>query len=582
MHGSPAPNAVQVENARPGDQAGMTADSAGGGAIEGYASEVSALPGDTLHFHVSTNPSALYRVEVYRLGWYGGAGARLIGCTPSCSGAQRGNPLPAPKPDANGVVRAGWPVTDTFVLPADATSGYYRLRFVLLNGQAVSTFVIVRAPAGRRSAIVVQVPVNTWQAYNSWGGNSLYDVPGAAVRGNRVSFDRPYAWSAPMNQNPRGWEFPLVLYLEQSGYDVSYQTDLDTDSDPASLLEHRLVIDIGHDEYWTQAMRQGFETARDAGVNLAFIGANDAYWRIRYEDGGRTIVVYKSRDDRDPIADPQLQTGLFRVMDRPECELIGIQHEGGLLNWQPGDFAVVPSSLDHPWFEDTGFDAASTLPGLVSIETDTIPGFQSADSSCGHQLTVFFHHEAGGDQLGNADTTAYTAPSGAIVFASGSKRFSWGLADPPAISGRTHGLVDPRLQRFVHNMLDDLSSWRIADLGLTLTTQTSKIRRGKPVKILAVISNQGPDDATDGALDLTLPTGMTFVRVASTGLRCTRAPLHCTIAPLPPGSTVQAVFTLRLVAPGPHQLSARALAIGGTDPDVARSQAQLVISPSQS
>jgi len=437
-------------------------------------------------------------------------------------------------------------------------------------------------PAGRRSAIVVQVPVNTWQAYNSWGGNSLYDVPGAAVRGNRVSFDRPYAWSAPMNQNPRGWEFPLVLYLEQSGYDVSYQTDLDTDSDPASLLEHRLVIDIGHDEYWTQAMRQGFETARDAGVNLAFIGANDAYWRIRYEDGGRTIVVYKSRDDRDPIADPQLQTGLFRVMDRPECELIGIQHEGGLLNWQPGDFAVVPSSLDHPWLEDTGFDAASTLPGLVSIETDTIPGFQSADSSCGHQLTVFFHHEAGGDQLGNADTTAYTAPSGAIVFASGSKRFSWGLADPPAISGRTHGLVDPRLQRFVHNMLDDLSSWRIADLGLTLTTQTSKIRRGKPVKILAVISNQGPDDATDGALDLTLPTGMTFVRVASTGLRCTRAPLHCTIAPLPPGSTVQAVFTLRLVAPGPHQLSARALAIGGTDPDVARSQAQLVISPSQS
>lgn len=579
---SAAPNAIAAENTLAGSQAGLVPDSVTGGAIDGYASETGALPGGTLHFHVSTNPGSPYRVEIYRFGWYGGAGARLIGCAPSCSGWQAGQALQLPSPDANGLVQANWPVTASYTLPADATSGYYRARFVLPNGQATSTYVIVRAPPNDASSILVQVPVNTWQAYNGWGGRSLYSLPGGVVQANRVSFDRPYAWRAPGNQSPFGWEYPLVLFLEQSGYDVSYQTDLDTDADPSSLLSHRLIIDIGHDEYWTGKMRDAFETARDSGVNLAFMGANDAYWQVRYENGGRTIVGYKTTPD--PIGDPAQQTILFRALSpsRRECELIGIQHQGGELTWSAGDFSVVPSSLGTPWFDDTGLDASSVLRGLAGVETDTIPRNQTSDSSCGQRLTVYFHREGGGDTLGNADVVSYTAASGATVFAAGSKRFVWGLGDPPSVNGRNHGLVDPRLQRFVHNMLDDLSAWRVADLGLSLATQTKKVRVGRTVKVLAVIGNNGPDLAAHASLDVTLPPGLAFVRVASTGLRCTRAPLHCTIVPLPAGSSVRAVFTLRSTLLGARTLTARALALTATDPDPVRGQAQLIISPSES
>jgi hypothetical protein len=569
------PDPVQVENALPGYAPGLTPNSAVGGAIEGYASEVSALPGDTLHLHVSTSPAAPYRVEIDRLGWYDGAGARLIGCTPSCSGFRPGQALPAGVPDASGLVRAGWPVTDTFVLPADATSGYYRIRFILANGPASATYVIVRAPAISQAAILVQVPVNTWQAYNSWGGRSLYDIMRTATRANRVSFDRPYAFSSAGNQSPLGWEYPLVYFLEQQGYDVSYQTDLDTERDPSSLLGHRLVIDIGHDEYWTETMRYAFEAARDANVNLAFMGANDAYWRMRYEDGGRTIAVYKSQDD--PVGDPAQKTGLFRVVDSPECELIGIQHQGGKLDWQPADYTVVASSLDHPWFSGTGFDAGSVVHGVVGIETDTIPLWDSG-ASCGHQLTVFFHHEAGGDQLGNADAVAYTTPGGATVFASGSKRFDWGLADPPSVAGRAHGLVDPRLQRFVRNMLDDLSARRVADLGVELSAETARPTVGRTLKVLARITNNGSDAAPRAALELTLPSGLTFVRVASTGARCTRTPpLQCTLAPLEPGSSIQALFTLRATARGTRAIRARTFALTASDPDQANNEGGLTI-----
>ena len=334
-----------------------------------------------------------------------------------------------PAPDANGLVQAGWPVTDTFALPATATSGLYRARFVLQDGRASSTFVIVRPPAGYQARILVQVPVNTWQAYNTWGGRSLYDIAGQAVEANRVSFDRPYYG------NGLGWTYPLVLFLEREGYDVSYQTDIDTDVDQSSLLGYHLVIVAGHSEYWTSGMRDAFEAARDAGVNLAFMGANDAYWQVRYENDDRVIVGYKRTPD--PVTDPSLETILFRALSppRPECELIGIQHQGGSLSWGPATTRSFPrhwTTRGSPARAST--PRASSADSSVSRPTRSRPTM-SADSSCGNQLTVFFHREMGGDTLGNADATAYTAPSGAVVFAAGSKQFVWGLADGSAMSG---------------------------------------------------------------------------------------------------------------------------------------------------
>ncbi len=457
-----AANPIAGENAKPGTP-GWLPQAATGRTVEGYATETSVRPGGTVHLHVSTSPNAHYRVVVYRLGWYGGLGARRVACLPGCAKDEEGASRAVPAPDAaTGRLDAGWPVTDSLPVAEDAVSGYYLIEFVLTDGpqagRAAFTYVIVRSPPGRQSTILVQVPVNTWQAYNDWGGKSLYDnLSTGGRRANRVSFERPYSWSPGPGGQPLEWEYPLVRFLEHHGYDVSYQTDVDTDADPSSLLRHRLVVTAGHGEYWTKTMRDAFDATRDAGTNLAFMGANTGYWQVRYEDGGQTIVAYKSRNDPEP--DPALKTTMFRDLEPPryECELLGIQSQGVGLTWQPSDYAIVPATLSDPWLRGTGFHAGDTLRGIVSVESDTIPGNQSAADSCGHSLTVFFHHETGSDKSGNADAVRYTAASGARVFASGSHTFAWGLDDFAGNPDETHGLADPRLQRFALNALDDLT-----------------------------------------------------------------------------------------------------------------------------
>ena len=433
-----ADNPVAVENRRPGTTAWQGHEEQGS-AIEGYASEVSVLPGESIHLHVSTAPSASYEVEVYRLGWYGGPGGRLVATVQN-----QGVPRPETA-DENG---ASWPVTDAVPIPGDAVSGYYLVRLVLLDGRdagrAAQTIVIVRAPPGRHSQALVQVPVNTWQAYNGWGGHSLYDSTSSLGRANRVSFLRPYA---PGYLQTFEWEIQLVRFLEREGYDVSYQTDVDTQRDPASLLEHRLVVVAGHDEYWTSGMRDAFEAARDAGTNLAFMGANVGYWQIRYENAESTIVSYKS--PADPVSDPALQTVQFRQLTppRPECMLVGVQWEGGLKTFgdPPRAYTVVAPAND-PWLQGTGLSDGSVLPGIVGPEWDT--------QSCSPPRAVrLFHYEGA---PANADAVRYTAPSGARVFASGSMQFAWGLDDFPPYSTGMPTQVIPGLQQFVRNVLDDL------------------------------------------------------------------------------------------------------------------------------
>ena len=437
---------VVAENRRPGTP-GWFGPEATGRAVEIYASSTDALPGDTVSLHVSTEPAAAYRVFVYRLGWYGGVGARRVACSPSCDGYRLGSPQPVPPPDADGRVVAGWPTTDSLGVDASWVTGYYLIRVLLLSGPqrglSATTYLVVDSAA--QSHMLVQVPVNTWEAYNNWGGKSLYPFSLDGRRALRVSFDRPFDWRWRGAQGPLGWELPLVRFIEREGYDVSYQSDVSTDARPESLLEHRLIVAAGHGEYWSHRMRTAWDAARGAGVNLAFMGANDSYWQVALENGGRTVMSYKSAADPNP--DPSARTNLFRALDPPryECALIGIQHQGGLLNWSDGDYTVQADAIGDPWLTGTGFTAGDVVHGVVSRESDTIPASQTRDSSCGNQLTVFFHRENGGDGAGNADAVRYTTPVGSSVFAAGSLNFAWGLDDAG------HGLADARLQRFMHN-----------------------------------------------------------------------------------------------------------------------------------
>ena len=208
------------------------------------------------------------------------------------------------------------------------------------------------------------------------------------------------------------------------------------------------MLVAGHDEYWTSTIRTAFDTARDRGTNLAFLGANNGYWQVRYANGEQTVVGYKSF--ADPETDPALQTVRFRELGppRPECLLEGVQWEGGLRTSgdPPRGYTVVAPAGD-PWFAGTGLATGSVLPGLVGPEWDT--------ASCSRPgETRLFHYEGG---PANADAVRYTAPSGARVFSAGSLQFAWGLDDYPPRSTGVPNQVFPALQQFVRNALADLT-----------------------------------------------------------------------------------------------------------------------------
>lgn len=444
-----AANPIQLENAKPGSIGWQLPVAA---TIEGYATEVSVAPGETFHLHVSTSPAERYRVEIYRLGWYGGLGARLVLCSPTCRSDEPGSAGPAPTPDSGtGEVALSWPITDAITVGSGWITGYYLADLVLTtgpdrgHGQMIP--FVVRAPAPT-SPILIQAAVNTWEAYNSWGGKSLYAFNSTSgIAATHVSFDRPYSMQGK-DAPPLTWEYQLARFMEREGYDVSYTTDVDTDTNPAELTRHRLVIVSGHDEYWSPTIRNAFESARDAGVNLMFLGADIGDWQIRYEDARRTIVEY--RDARaDPSPDPSAKAIGFRqlVPARPPCSLLGVQYQGGLRSRyaSPTDYGVAPGAVGDAWFNGTGFDSSVVLAGLVGYEWD---GIQQGCLT--PALTVLFH--ASGSA--NADAVRYRAPSGARVFSSGSLQFVWGL---DGYGGSRDALVDPRLQRFMRNALSDMT-----------------------------------------------------------------------------------------------------------------------------
>ncbi len=299
--------------------------------------------------------------------------------------------------------------------------------------------------------MLVQQPVTTAQAYNNWGGKSLYTSNStdseAAVK---VTFDRPYqAWKAA-NLNARwpfGWDYQLLRFLEREGVDVAYTTDVDTHREPWSLFGYRLLMTSGHDEYWTREMRDGFDDALARGVNLACMGANTAYWQMRFEDDERTMVEYRWRA-QDPEPSRALKTEMFRNLKpaRPECLLWGVQYQDGLTapRQPPRHYELTRESEGHSWLAGTGLHWPATLSGLVGYEWDALQsGLEPPDA------TVFFHYD---NELSNADALAYRAPSGSLVFATGSLQFSWGLDDWGA-----PGHADERLARFMRNALGDLT-----------------------------------------------------------------------------------------------------------------------------
>ena len=429
--------------------------------IEGYASAASVNTGESIDLLVST-AGKTYTLAVYRMGWYGGAGAQLVlGPINRPSFVQ---PPPTTDP-TTGLTECQWTHPYT-VRTSGWQSGVYLVKLTATSGKSSYVIFVVRDDA-RASKYLMQISFNTYQAYNFWGGLSIYgDSIGNSGRAVKVSFNRPFAKGAKAGAarglgageflttlaygppNASGWEYNMVRFLEREAYDVTYTTDYDVGARPQSLLNHRALLVVGHDEYWTMGQRNAIVGARDAGVHLGFFSANTGYWHVRFEparDGtaDRTMVSYKERYAEDPQSGAY-PTRMFREIGLPEDQILGIMY-GGL---SQATFPFVISDASTWVTAGTGAIVGTSFPGLSGSETDVqVSVVNASQQRFGHGCA-----SATAQSWECDDATTYDAPSGATVVAFGTFQWSWGLDDydPTGIRGVP---VYPVAQAITRNVL---------------------------------------------------------------------------------------------------------------------------------
>jgi len=301
--GSPA-NEIEAENCLTGNPPSeWDVAGAGDGNIQGYATDISVDQGGTIGFKVATDATN-YQLDIYRLGYYQGNGARFITTIqPSASLPQNQPACTFDGTDGINLVDCGnWAESASWTVPTDAVSGIYIAKLVRDDGTTGASHItfIVRDDDGG-SDLLFQTSDTTWQAYNGYGDYSLY---AGTQHAHKVSYNRPFSTrTTPTEDFLFNSEYPMLRFLERNGYDVSYFTDMDTDRYGAELLEHKVFLSVGHDEYWSAGQRAAVEAARDAGVHLAFFSGNEIYWKTRWEssdadplnpgDAYRTLVSYK-------------------------------------------------------------------------------------------------------------------------------------------------------------------------------------------------------------------------------------------------------------------------------------------------
>jgi hypothetical protein len=469
-------NPIACENSKPGNPASeWDISGAGSGSIEGFATDISVNKGQTVNFKVNTT-AASYRIDIYRLGYYAGNGARLQAqiLTPTAT------VQPACLTNATtGLIDCGnWSQSASWAVPSTAVSGVYIAR--LVAGSATNHMVfIVRDDTGN-SDLLFQTSDTTWQAYNRWGGNSLY-VGAPANRAYKVSYNRPFT---TRGYAPEDWlfnaEYPMIRWLEANGYNVSYFTGVDSDRIGGEILDHKIFLSVGHDEYWSGQQRTNVEAARAAGVDLAFFSGNEVFWKTRWEnsiDGTnttyRTLVSYKETHANakiDPLSG--VWTGTWRDPrfsppddgGRPENALTGTlftvnccsfaiqvpEPFGKMRLWRNTSVATLASgqtatlsanTLGYEWDEDidNGFRPAGLvrLSSTTQTVTERILDYGSTygPGSATHSLTMYRH------------------ASGALVFGAGTIQWSWGLDGTHDRGGST---ADVRMRQATVNLFADM------------------------------------------------------------------------------------------------------------------------------
>lgn len=516
---------IAQENALPGAPASQwDVSGAGDPTLQGFATDISANEGQTVSFKINDTQSAAYHIDIYRMGYYQGNGARLVASIPSTQTTAKVQPAPLTD-SATGLVDCGnWSVTASWAVPVDATSGIYFAKLIRNDTGGASHVVFIVRNDASHSNLLFQTSDSTWEAYNTWGpsglisGNSLYEENGNTnLRAYKVSYNRPFSdrgLSGGLGSD--NWvfhaEYPMVRFLESHGYDVTYFTDLDGDRNGSLIKNHKVFMSVGHDEYWSAGQRAAVTAARDAGVNLAFFSGNEVFWKTRWEssiDGSgtpyRTLVCYKETHADaviDPM-DPPVWTGTWRDPrfsppadgGKPENALIGTIFtvnrgtsdigtpftvpaiDANLRFWrntsvaglQPGQTATIGDTvLGYEWDEDldNGFRPA----GLIDMSSTT--------QSVAQRILDYGNNYGPG--TATHSLTLYRAASGALVFGAGTVQWSWGL-DANHDDGSS--TPDLRMQQATVNLLADMGA-QAASLGGGLVAASPSTDKTPPTSTI--------------------------------------------------------------------------------------------------
>lgn len=434
--------------------------------IEGYCSRQSVKSGDRLDFMVSAKPAARFKIEIFRTGYYGGRGARLM----TTLGPFDGKPQPTPTVGEKRLRECKWPAATSIVIPNDWLSGVYLGRLTTLPDSESKpywqSYVVFILKDDRRSDILLKCSDNTWQAYNRWPDNySVYTDPrGGQGPWSSVSFDRPYAKYAQIYDNPQSigsgewlcFEFPLAYWLEQHGYDVTYcsQSDMLT---PNRGRNCKALVSCGHDEYWDIREYHSTLELRNSGVNLLFFSGNAICWvtpMTPASDGRANRVMFRGGPyggDHRWAKEREKEHGPFPHRGPDEGYLLGARNlepvNGG------GDWVV--QKPEHWIFEGTGLKKGDRIPGLVGWEyhgdpPKDLPGLEIVAGGAAF---------VGAEQPQSWTATMYPGPKGNFVFNAATIFWCQDLASPPGHMlpwshwSRPHG-PDPRVQTITKNLFE--------------------------------------------------------------------------------------------------------------------------------
>lgn len=477
-HPAQASNAISIENALPGNPASeWDVAGAGDASIQGFATDVSVDQGGTIDFKVDTDATS-YRIDVYRLGWYGGLGARKVATVLPSATLPQLQPAGIADP-ATGLLDCGnWAVSASWTVPANAVSGVYIAKLVRTDpedGRASHIAFVVRDDDGG-SELLFQTSETTWQAYNTYGGNSLYQGAASSppvARAHKVSFNRPYATrGGPLEDWVFNAEYPMIRWLEANGYDVSYFTDTDGDRRGGELLEHAVYLSVGHDEYWSAGQRAAVEAARNAGVHLVFLSGNEVYWKIRWEDSidgsntpHRTMVCYKEGTlgenncggKCDPLSNAW--TGLWRdgcAFTPPADGCAPENALSGQISWMGTTDAIRVPGAFAPMRLWRNTSVASLLPAQTATLSANTLGYEWDFEQYEGSYPAGRVHLSETVSSGQTHRLSlYRHASGALVFGAGTVQWSWGL---DGTHDRGASTPDPRMQQMTVNLLAEMGA----------------------------------------------------------------------------------------------------------------------------